>query len=80
VALGTWLGAGRSVPPVDADPGRPVGVKSSLRCGFAWWELSRIYARSGDRGSEDCGKVCSEDRDPEELGYPQFKRSIEPHL
>jgi hypothetical protein len=26
VALGTWLGAGRSVPPVDADPGRPVGA------------------------------------------------------
>jgi hypothetical protein len=57
-----------------------IGYGVALRCGFAWSELGRICVRSGGRGSEDCGKVCSEDGDPEELGYPRFKHSVKPHL
>jgi hypothetical protein len=68
------------MPPADADPGRPVGAKSCLRCGFAWSKPGRICARSGGRGSEDCGEVCAKDGDPEELGYPRFKHSVEPRL
>jgi hypothetical protein len=80
VALGARLGVGRSVPSADADPGRLVGAKSCPRCGFTWSEPGRICARGGGRGREDCGKICAEDVDSEELGYSWFEYSVKPRF
>jgi hypothetical protein len=55
------------MPPADADPGQPIGVKSYPCCGLTWSEPGRICARGGGRGREDCGKICVEDEDSEEL-------------
>jgi hypothetical protein len=42
VAIGTWLGIGRSMPSRDALPGRATSAKSSLRVGSARPGSSRI--------------------------------------
>jgi hypothetical protein len=78
--IGIWLGTRRSMPPADADLGRLVGAKSCPHCGFTWSEPSHICARGGGRGREDCGEICAEDGDSEELGYPRFECSVEPHF
>jgi hypothetical protein len=44
MALGAWLGAGRSMPSQDALLWRDASAKSCLRARFAWPRSRRIRA------------------------------------
>jgi hypothetical protein len=80
VAPGAWLGAGQSMPSLDAYFGPAAGAKSGLLFGSARPKPSHVRSRSGGWGCEDCGAVHAEDGESAELGYPRVQCSLESGL